>query len=105
MIKILRDPDVRDIVELLIIFAICVLVFLPGCPPAPKPSPTPNQCRPTRMLRDLDKTIYSGADCYSCEGARGCATEGGQWCCADESCSECEPSPVNFGRKRDGGTG
>jgi hypothetical protein len=51
------------------------------------------------MMR-AEGLIYEVYDCYACEKATRCFTEGAQYCCADTMCSECSQSPVRFNKAK-----
>ncbi len=76
------------------------------CQPIPDTTPPYCQGKIGRMLRaeGLEYDVYP---CYDCEFARGCFTQGLQYCCTGSGlCAECTVTPVIHFQKQlpDAGT-
>lgn len=83
----------RWLAAVLLIFAFAV--GCKQCQPIPDPN-WPPDCGGNvgRMLR-AENLVYSVYPCYACEFARGCFTEGAQYCCVGSGiCSECSEAPI-----------
>ena len=56
------------------------------------------------MQKEQGKIFESLQDCYVCELVQRCFTEGNQYCCKDNFCSECHTSPLWSVQHKDAGT-
>lgn len=82
--------------------AIIIVLVLTSChwwnrvdPPIPA-RPVP-ECGPTGYMIRAGTINSALQDCYACEKASRCVDAGNHYCCEEQMCSECQPSPAFFG--------